>query len=68
MTFTRDTSIADNSILPKANRSYIFPYIFILFARLVSKAAISGLTFFLSNPRYFEATVTTVSFFFDISQ
>ena len=68
MTFTRDTSIADNSILPKANRSYIFPYIFILFARLVSKAAISGLTFFLSNPRYFAATVTTVSFFFDISQ
>ena len=37
-------------------------------ARLVSKAAISGLTFFLSNPRYFAATVTTVSFFFDISQ
>ena len=32
------------------------------------KAAISGLTFFLSNPRYFAATVTTVSFFFDISQ
>ena len=32
------------------------------------KAAISGLTFFLSNPRYFTATVTTVSFFFDISQ
>ena len=32
------------------------------------KSAISGLTFFLSNPRYFAATVTTVSFFFDISQ
>ena len=32
------------------------------------KAAISGLTFFLSNPCYFAATVTTVSFFFDISQ
>ena len=32
------------------------------------KAAISGLTFFLSNPRYFAATVTTVFFFFDISQ
>ena len=34
-----------------------------LYANTSSKAAISGLTFFLSNPRYFAATVTTVSFF-----